>query len=559
MTANILIVSNHFPPEVVGGAEIVAHRQALALQSRGAEVTILAGGLPRDDFPAGALDIETVDGLAVYRLAMRSQAPEDNFHWSAAAGRLRSIFRTVQPDIVHFHNVMGLGANLIPLAKELGARVVVTLHDHWGFCFKNTRLRNDGALCHSSEDCGLCLDSIALGDEGRAPIRLRRDYVAWCLDHADVLLSPSAYLAQAYDDAQLLTRSVQVLSNGISNHAIPISVTPAVEPMRFVAFGYLGEHKGFPTLLQAAEQLAADSSLRGRWQLSIAGHGHLESRLRRDISANRFEGHVQYVGRLPHRDALALMGRSHVAVLASTWPENQPVTMLEAIATGTAQLASRIGGNVELVEEERSGLMFTPGDSADLARAMRRFVEEPALAEACGRHNAARRDAFDERLTMDRLGDLLLDATPSCQEDNAAPIVVLCAGGTPAGDIRLLTSSLHLIEEGPRRIRLVWHDWADAALWRSASLLWFWGDVGLSDIPLASRAMRYGVPVLGPIGTAAVAYAGEAGVGYRTLLDAIAWIAALQDAPRESVMIKPSHTQIFGTIAPRGSFSLTTT
>ena len=68
-----------------------------------------------------------------------------------------------------------------------------------------------------------------------------------------------------------------------------------------------------------------------------------------------------------------------VVVLPSSWPENEPVILLEAIASGAAILASRIGGNIDLVDEQRRGLFFEPGDADDLVARMRRFIEVPSM------------------------------------------------------------------------------------------------------------------------------------------------------------------------------------
>ena len=51
--------------------------------------------------------------------------------------------------------------------------------------------------------------------------RLRRDYVAWCLGHADKLITPSAYLAAAYAEAGFLADSIAAISNGIDLDAVP--------------------------------------------------------------------------------------------------------------------------------------------------------------------------------------------------------------------------------------------------------------------------------------------------------------------------------------------------
>lgn len=555
----LLVVSNLYHPVVVGGAEIVAQRQAEAMKARGYDVAVFAGGFPGPDFAAGSLALEEVGGIPVYRLALVSLSPGDNFHWPAARLRFTSLLAAHRPDIVHFHNLIGLGADLVPIARGAGARTVVTLHDHWGFCFKNTLLRNDLRLCTDVDECAACLPTIAGAGAPETPIRLRRDYVAHCIDQADVLVSPSRYLARAMTASGAVRRPVGHVSNGINLANVPVSGKPTTGRVDFGSFGYLGVHKGFATLLDAAETLAADEALAGRWTLTIAGHGELGEQLEADIASGRFGGAVRYAGRLDHVAALALMRRLHVIVLASIWPENQPVTLLEAIASGTAQLASRIGGNPELIEDGKSGFLFTPGDADDLATKMRRFIDEPDFAHRCGARNAERRADFSEETAIDRFEELYrgAPATPP----PADKIVVLCAGRGASPGVQMMIHEFRHIEDRGRRVRFVRHEWADADLWGAASLLWFWTDGGAADLPLLGRALRGGIPVLAPDGSISRPAASSALpiASYSTLLAALGHIAARQDVSPATATLAASAGslgRLLTAVAPRDSFDL---
>ena len=91
MPHRILVVSNLFPPNTVGGAEIVAFRQAHGLAARGHKVVVLAGAQPSEEAPAGTLSFDVYEGIPVYRLSLRSLDPDLNFYWPAAARRLRAV------------------------------------------------------------------------------------------------------------------------------------------------------------------------------------------------------------------------------------------------------------------------------------------------------------------------------------------------------------------------------------------------------------------------------------------------------------------------------------
>lgn len=561
----ILIVSNFYPPNAIGGAEVVAARQARAFCDAGHSVSVFAGGLPQDGLEAGALEREWDHNkkIPVFRNGLVSLDTGENFFRHEVARRFGGVLRHFEPSIVHFHNVVGLGANLIPLAKSYGAKVFVTFHDHWGFCFKNTRLRNDLSLCTNPEECARCKPKVETPLGGPLPMRLRRDYVAWCLGHADRLLSPSHYLANAYDEARTLTKPVQALSNGIDLEVLESSTSKLSEPKsedhctHFLCAAYLGAHKGIVHLLNAAEKLANNRNLKGRWRLTICGHGELSEDIQSGIRAGRFGDAVELAGRLPRSELLELMDRVDAIVLPSIWPENEPVSMLEAIAKGKAQIATRTGGNIDLVEDGLSGFLVEPGDDADLAAAMARLIQDPGLSRNFGERNRQRRAQFSETHTIRRLQTLYnMPSTPRLQDE----YVVACAGPAPNPDLDDLLHMFHVVEGELSRVRFVFHDWLDTCAWERLDLVWIWPGFRIEEAGLVLRAVRSGIPVLAETNSplAGFSVANEL-PPYATLSDALGTIAALAELPP----VPPMHPSLSATLArrlttllPQASFNL---
>jgi glycosyltransferase involved in cell wall biosynthesis len=534
MPHRILVVSNFFPPHTIGGAEIVAFRQARALAARGHQLVVLAGVEPSNAAPPGWLSFDLYEGLPVYRLSLRSLSPDLNFYWPAAARRLKAIVAAHGVEVVHFHNAMGLGANLIPAAKNAVRHCVMTLHDHWGFCFRNTRLRDNGAICENHEECAGCLAKVHPSEQLELPMRLRRDYVAWCVNQANRLLVPSAYLAYAYTQAGFCSGRMTVISNGIDLDAIPSAPKASCpdEAVKFLWSGYIGEHKGIFVLLDALTQLAQDQHLASRWQLTIAGEGHLRPKLETELKAHNLTRNVRYVGRLPRSALLNLLRASDVSVLTSVWPENEPVTMLEAIASGTAQIATRIGGNVALVEHMQSGFLVMPGDPAELAGAMRRYILDPTLVTQHGARNRERRTEFDERRTIDKLEEILAPPRDAEAPTASCEPLVICGTGIPPQQVATLIEHLHDHLLPGITPRFIWHEWAaESAVWNDAALVWFW-DRHCSH-SLFNTALRRGVPVLAPITDWAEGLGRHYGgvILYRTYLEALATLRNLLSIP----------------------------
>ncbi len=83
-----------------------------------------------------------------------------------------------------------------------------------------------------------------------------------------------------------------------------------------------------------------------------------------------------------------------LGVLASVSDEPFGIAMIEAMAAGKPVVASRAGGLADIVLHEETGLLVTPNDVEDLARALQRLISDPELRERMGREAARRAETF---------------------------------------------------------------------------------------------------------------------------------------------------------------------
>ena len=134
-----------------------------------------------------------------------------------------------------------------------------------------------------------------------------------------------------------------------------------------------------------------------RIRLAMVGDGALraavESRLR--------EGGAWEAASLPGaREDVAEQLRAIDLFALPSKAEGISNTILEAMATGLPVVATRVGGNPELVEEGRTGLLVPPSDPAALAAAFARYAEDPALAAT---HGAAGRERARAEFSLERM------------------------------------------------------------------------------------------------------------------------------------------------------------
>jgi glycosyltransferase involved in cell wall biosynthesis len=108
-------------------------------------------------------------------------------------------------------------------------------------------------------------------------------------------------------------------------------------------------------------------------------------------------GEVEITGSFDHARVGEYLDRLHVYVQSSAY-EGLPNALLEAATRGVPLVATAVGGMREVIEHGRSGLLVPHGDPAAMTAAIRRILEDPALASRLSRaaHDLAR------SLSMDR-------------------------------------------------------------------------------------------------------------------------------------------------------------
>lgn len=154
----------------------------------------------------------------------------------------------------------------------------------------------------------------------------------------------------------------------------------------------LTTQKGQSVLLRAAPAVAGANFV-------FAGDGPDRAALAALASELGIDDRVTFLGR--RRDVPKLIAAADVVVLPS-WYEGLPLAVLEAMAAGRPVIASRLPGVQEIITEGADGVLFEPGDPADLARAIGDVLTNPSEARRLG---AAARQTVAGRFSAGAMGD----------------------------------------------------------------------------------------------------------------------------------------------------------
>jgi glycosyltransferase involved in cell wall biosynthesis len=158
--------------------------------------------------------------------------------------------------------------------------------------------------------------------------------------------------------------------------------------------GRLTEEKGLRPLIEAWRSVGHP--------LRIAGDGPLLEELRQRAPPN-----VRLIGWVDQAKLHQEMDRAAVLIVPSTYYEGFPLVIAEAYAHALPVLASRIGTLAEIVREEQTGGLFTPGDPADIARCANEMLALPTRLQYFG-DNA--RQMFDREYSADAVYRVMLRA-----------------------------------------------------------------------------------------------------------------------------------------------------
>ena len=157
--------------------------------------------------------------------------------------------------------------------------------------------------------------------------------------------------------------------------------------------GVLTPLKGVHSLIKAFALTRAEFP---NAQLSIIGKEQNKSYaadLRKQVLKLGLEEHVAFRNPMPQRELAMCMARASVLVLPSI-SEGLGRVLIEAMATGTPVIGSRIGGIPELVQDGVTGFLISPGDECAVAEKLRWMLTNPEKAREMGKRGRA----FAERV-----------------------------------------------------------------------------------------------------------------------------------------------------------------
>jgi glycosyltransferase involved in cell wall biosynthesis len=327
----------NMPASEGGGAEAFCESLSMNLAKRDVDVCISTG---RHGNPKGDIDLPRVRSKVLRKTFF------DYFNPSAKR-KFVKVLKSVEPDIVHFHNIYGLSSQLISESTRLSYKTVITVHDKWPFCY-----RPMASQAGCSAGCGMRLSVIC--DFYRS-IRKKQ------LKDATIV-SPSKFLQGALENHGFT--NIIHIPNGVN---IPTSVS--IRSKRVLYVGRLDRSKGIDILPSLAKELKKSDIT-----VEVAGVGP-DARYLSDCE------NITLYGFLDQDKLNDFYLSGGVLVFLSRLEENLPMSIMEAMSYGVPVVATPVGGVPELVIDGETGLLVSL-DPQEIERAILQIMDDTDIYES---------------------------------------------------------------------------------------------------------------------------------------------------------------------------------
>jgi len=275
--------------------------------------------------------------------------------------RLWKLLRKLHPDILHTRNIGTIDC-VLP-AYFSGVRCCV--HGEHGRDMADIEGRNGRYITLRR----------MMAPFIRRFIALSKDLEQWLLREVRV---PSKKISQIYNGVDLVRFRISDGKKQTSHN----DEIKAKEGLLFGTVGRLSSEKDQLTLIRAFIHLLEYSSEKSsRLKLIIIGDGPLEGRLKSVVKQHDFDNQIIFTG--ARDDIPEMLQKMDIFVLPSLG-EGISNTILEAMATALPVIATNVGGNSELVVQDKTGLLVPPNNPKAMALAMNRYIENSDLIKIHG-------------------------------------------------------------------------------------------------------------------------------------------------------------------------------
>ncbi len=246
------------------------------------------------------------------------------------------------------------------------------------------------------------------------------------------------------DDFGVPPERITLIHRGVDLSRYSFSSTKYDKPksslLKIINIGRISPIKGHEEFIRAVHLL---SKRLQNFEVSIVGAADEDKQsyfrsLKLMVERLGLTSHVKFLG--TRRDVPELLQQSDLLVLPSKIPEAFGRVLIEAGACGTAVLASRIGGILDVIDENENGLLFSPENFEEMATQMERLLLDRALSKKL---SSALRKKVEHEFSLDQM----VDKTRQVYQEVKLQKRILITKLGAVGDLVLAVPSFRMIRK----------------------------------------------------------------------------------------------------------------
>lgn len=357
MRKNLLIVTATYFPDL-GGAGIVAKNTSEELLENGYKVVVFCGG---------KIDkTEEINGVKVIRNnTLKNNSPYilSNYFNLQLEDKFLKIIKENNIDIVHFHSIQGLGANLLQLSLDQGIKTILTMHDFWWECpmlFLNDEYLSSRPVKNHSLFCNHTIDQNFL--------KKRQGYLYRILKNPKLTITiVSKIMKQTFKYIELPQASNYIcIENGIIPQHPQKKILDKKETSKIIFAYFGGENlsKGFDLIINASKYLKYNFN-----NFEIHLFGIYRPKIKSIINYNFLRKYnIKLNGIYENKNLPKIFKNVDIVLIPSRVFESFSLIAREALLNNKIIISSRMGGLSELSSPRH--IVFNKTSSADLAQKM---------------------------------------------------------------------------------------------------------------------------------------------------------------------------------------------
>lgn len=449
----------HPPEHLSCGPVVYVHQLALDQQLAGHAVTVVAATTRQTEVGAPAYHSwpETIDGVSYILIGNRAAEEHDRFHPEREGNdpivlsALTSLFRSLEPDVVHVHNLVGLSFDALVAAKASGARVVVSLHNYFPLCSRDDLYFANVEPCEGStvRSCSRCLrtgldNSLYRGRTSRAVALLNECDELLAVSHkvADLYLAHGVTRERIRVEHIASMTAARLWISGGAARVLCAEDAASSAPLELVFFGSLIARKGLLFLLQAFGAMRC-----GTARLTVLGTAPPD--FAADVASlvsmlpDDTKGRIIFAGPYNHAALEHILPTMGAAVITPLWEDNGPQTVIEAHAAGLPVVGTRRGGVIDFVSHDKDGLLVDDQNVAALASALDQIAGTYGELERLRSGIVPPRTMIEHRLALDAVYQVQPTVRASCT-------VVLALHDDALAGLASLRAIAEVVSEGGR-------------------------------------------------------------------------------------------------------------